>query len=202
MSIKYPENYALGQSKVRAFPKKQYEKIKEIIDAVNDLSDRNLDVDTITPPSGTLTTDGNFDVTGTSTFEDAVTMESNMDVQGSMTVKDLTVDSAKTLFCDGLLKLSGTPQTLTGAGAVNTTTKVTLLVTTGANALTLAAPGAPADGFVKIITMKTDGGDGTLTPTGARGFSTITFTAVGQTATLIYKDSAWLILSVYGATVA
>jgi len=34
-TIKYPLNYALGEEKMQAFPKVQYEKIKEIIDALN-----------------------------------------------------------------------------------------------------------------------------------------------------------------------
>lgn len=94
---------------------------------------------------------------------------------------------------------SGTPQTLTGAGAVNTTAYATLLITTGANALTLAAG---TTGQKKIITMKTDGGDGTLTPTGLRGGTTITFNDVGDTVELMYIDSAWIILSNFGCTVA
>src|SRR5690349_14355821 len=57
-------------------------------------------------------------------------------------------------------------QTLTGAGAVNTTQRSTLLVTTGANALTL---GLGTEGQTKFIRMKTDGGDGTLTVTGGQG---------------------------------
>lgn len=110
---------------------------------------------------------------------------------------DLSVTGDTTLA--GLLLLTGTPQTLTGAGAVNLTTKVTLLVTTGANALTLAAG---TTGQVKIITMKTDGGDGTLTPTGLRGGTTITFNDAGDTVVLMYVDSAWIILSNFGCTVA
>lgn len=46
MPIEYPINQSLGAN-VNAFPKKQYEKIKEIIDAVNELS----------PSSGTLEAD-------------------------------------------------------------------------------------------------------------------------------------------------
>jgi hypothetical protein len=110
---------------------------------------------------------------------------------------DLTVTGDTSLT--GLFLLAGTPQTLTGAGAVNLTTKVTLLVTTAADALTLAAG---TDGQIKIITMKTDGGDGTLTPTGLRGGTTITFNDVGDTVTLLYKDSAWLVLSNFGCTIA
>lgn len=96
------------------------------------------------------------------------------------------------------LILSETPQTLTGTGAVNLTTSVTLLITTGADALTLAAG---TSGQQKIITMKTDGGDGTLTPTGLRGATTITFNDVGDSVTLYAIDSAWIVLSSFGCTI-
>lgn len=35
MAINYPQNYSLGQRLINAFPKVQYAKIKEIIDAIN-----------------------------------------------------------------------------------------------------------------------------------------------------------------------
>lgn len=62
MSIKLPKNYFLGTPEVKAFPRKQYEKIKEIVDAINDLrpSDGVLNADTIseeTSGSG-VTVDG------------------------------------------------------------------------------------------------------------------------------------------------
>lgn len=159
MAIEYPINPSLGAN-VNAFPKRQYEKVKEIIDAINALN--------------------------TSITTEDMTVSDDLSVAGDTTIA-------------GLLYLTGTPQTLTGAGAVNLTTKVTLLVTTGANALTLAAG---TTGQIKIITMKTDGGDGTLTPTGLRGGTTITFNDVGDTVTLMYVDSAWIILSNFGCTVA
>jgi len=187
MTIKYPENYALGQSKVKAFPKVQYNKIKEIIDKVNDLDDGNLEIDNITPPSGTLTVDGNISIEGSIT------------TTGSTILQDTTINTSKSLYVDGLFLLSGTPQTLTGAGAVNLTSKTTLLVTTGANALTLAAG---SDGQIKIISMKTDGGDGTLTVTNPIGYTTITFNDIGDTVTLFYKDSKWRVLSNFGCTIA
>lgn len=90
-------------------------------------------------------------------------------------------------------------QTLTGAGAVNLTTLTTKVVTTGANALTLAAG---TDGQIKIITMITDGGDGTLTPTNFGNGTTITFNDVYDTVMLQYVNSKWVIISNSGATVA
>lgn len=55
MAIKYPENYSLGQSKVKAFPKVQFEKIKEIIDDVNSITDGTYTFDDLTVTN--LTTD-------------------------------------------------------------------------------------------------------------------------------------------------
>lgn len=98
------------------------------------------------------------------------------------------------------LGLAQTVQTLTGAGAINLTTAITHVVTTGADALTLANG---AEGQIKIIIMKTDGGNGTLTPASSAGnYSTIQFNDVGDTATLIYSNSAWHILGSHGVTIA
>ena len=85
-----------------------------------------------------------------------------------------------------------TPQTLTGAGEINATTSITLLVTTGANALTIAD--GSQSGQLKYIVMKTDGGVGTLTGSNFVGTSII-FDTVGEAATLIWTDSKWYNLS-------
>lgn len=85
--------------------------------------------------------------------------------------------------------LDGTPQTLTGAGAVNLTTSTTHVVTSsGPNALTLADG---AEGQFKMIVMKTDDGDGVLTPTNLANGTTITFDDVGDSAFLFFTNSAW-----------
>lgn len=93
----------------------------------------------------------------------------------------------------------GNIQALSGAGAVNLTTLITTVTTTGADALTLADGTA---GQIKIITMITDGGDGTLTPTNLAGGTTITFNDVGDSVILCFVDSEWQILANNGATVA
>ncbi|NBS69913.1 hypothetical protein EBT31_13515 [bacterium] len=91
-------------------------------------------------------------------------------------------------------------QNLSGAGAVDITNAFTSLTTSGvAQALTLA------DGTVgelKVITHTVDGGSAVLTPTTKIGFSTITFTAVGDTATLIYTSAGWAIIGSRGVTIA
>ena len=93
-----------------------------------------------------------------------------------------------------------TNQALSGAGAVNTTDMLTSLTTTGATqALTLANGTL---GQIKIISHVVDGGSAVLTPTTKIGFSTITFTAVGDSAMLIYTVSGWDIVSLNGAVAA
>ncbi len=81
------------------------------------------------------------------------------------------------------------PQALVGAGAVNITSKITHVDTTGgAAALTLI------DGYdrqEKFLVMKTDGGVGTLTPDSLGNGSTIVFDDVGDSAHLIFTNAAW-----------
>jgi hypothetical protein len=93
----------------------------------------------------------------------------------------------------------GTAVTQTGAGALSLLFSIVRIVSTGANALTLANGTA---GQEITLVMITDGGDATLTPANKVGFSTITFNDIGDTATLVFTNSNWYIKSVNGATVA
>lgn len=111
----------------------------------------------------------------------------------------MTTATAGTITTTGTFINAGTPQTLTGAGAVNLTTFSTLLVTTSADALTLAAG---TEGQHKFIRMKTDGGDGTLTVTNLQGGTTITFNDAGDFVELFYLDAKWHIVTNSGASVA
>ena len=82
-----------------------------------------------------------------------------------------------------------TTQTLTGAGAVDIVSAITHIVTTAANALTLADG---AEGQWKSIVMKTDAGAGTLTPTNPGNFATLTFDDVGDSALLLFTNGKWI----------
>lgn len=181
MAIKYPENYSLGQSKVTAFPKVQYEKIKEIIDALNDLTDGS-----ITTTDLHLT--GDLTVDGTSTLTGLVS-------SGTGYVLDDGQASAGVYF-------KSAQETRTGAGAISATTFYTELVTTGANALTLAD--GLYHGQLKKIKMITDGGDGTLTPTHLQNYTTITFNDVNDTVLLIWDGTApaWRVMENSGCALA
>lgn len=91
-------------------------------------------------------------------------------------------------------------QNLSGAGAVDVINGVTSLTTTGAaQALTLANGTV---GQMKTIIHAVDGGSAVLTPTTKIGFSTITFTNVGESANLIYTSAGWAIASLFGAVSA
>jgi hypothetical protein len=101
----------------------------------------------------------------------------------------------------------GAVQALSGAGAANVTTLTTALTTASggaaADALTLANGAA---GQIKTIALDvlTDVGDtSVLTPTTKTGFSTVTFTAAGQTVMLQYFTTrGWMVIGSYGATIA
>jgi len=101
---------------------------------------------------------------------------------------------------------SAMTETRTGAGAISVTVAHTNLVTTGADALTLAAPTKP--GMVKTIHMTTDGGDGTLASTNiigqSSGTTSITFNDAGDYLVLVAVPglAKWAVLKEGGVTAA
>ncbi len=107
----------------------------------------------------------------------------------------LQINGPSSITNSQALSSSGSPT------AVNLTTTLTKLTTTGAaQALTLADG---TDGQLKIIIHTVAGGSAILTPTTKTGFSTITFSSAGDTAILIFSTTiGWTVLSSRGATVA
>jgi hypothetical protein len=87
-------------------------------------------------------------------------------------------------------------------GALALTTSVSLLETdAGGDAYTLAAGVAGQIKFVSLITH--GGGNGVLTLTGnPAAYDVITFTAVGQSACLVYTATGWMPISLQGCTIA
>lgn len=84
-------------------------------------------------------------------------------------------------------------QALSGAGAVNVTSYLTNVTSTGAaQALTLA--NGVRVGQLKKIKHIVDGGSSVLTPTSLSGGTTITFTAVGEFALLQWNGTAWVMI--------
>lgn len=101
---------------------------------------------------------------------------------------------------DGMTRLGGSVQALSGAGAINLTDLCTDFTSTGAtDALTLADG---ALGQFKTITHVADGGSGILTPTSPCGFATITFAAVGDSVILRFTAAGWAIVGSRGVVIA
>ena len=87
------------------------------------------------------------------------------------------------------------PQALTAAGAVNITTPVTTVASSGAIALTIADG---AVGQIKVIVFITDGGDATLTPATMNDGTTLTFADAGDAAILMWLSSGWQVIGAWG----
>ena len=93
-------------------------------------------------------------------------------------------------------------QRLTGSGStevVNLTDTVTLLITTGSSQAFSLANGV--EGQIKILSMVTDGGSGTVTPASFVNGTSITFDDVEDTITLLYQSTGWVVLARQNAVV-
>ena len=96
-------------------------------------------------------------------------------------------DGSLKIASDGIFKQVGGSSAISGAGAIDVTSDVTLITTTAADALTLADG---AEGQRKVLIMVTDGGDGTLTPAHLGNGTTITFDNT-DVAELIFINGSW-----------
>ena len=88
----------------------------------------------------------------------------------------------------------------TTSEAISVASSITHINTTaGAHAGAMANG---TNGQIKIITMITDGGDSVVTPAALAGYTNITFNDVGDSATLVFTNSSWVLLSHVGCTLA
>ncbi len=92
------------------------------------------------------------------------------------------------------------PQALSGAGAVNVTSRTTLFTSTGAAQVLTLANGTRT-GQRKTVHHTVDGGSGVLTPTTAGNFATATFTSVHDWAEFEWSGAAWNVVAFSGATI-
>ena len=95
------------------------------------------------------------------------------------------------------LDLYNTVQNITGPGAISLTTGVTFITTTGTDAYTLADG---VEGQMKIIIMKVDGGNATITPDNLVGFTAVRFTDVNNSVMFLYGSTGWNIIALQQAT--
>ena len=132
---------------------------------------------------------------------------------GALDIKGTSISSADSTLVNinesvnvtGTLTARGTVhgvQTLTGSGStevINLTDTVTLLITTGGSQAFSLADGV--EGQIKIISMKTDGGTGIVTPANFVNGTNITFDDVQDTVTLLYQSTGWVLLARQNAVV-
>jgi hypothetical protein len=121
-------------------------------------------------------------------------------MKGASFQKAIVIDrDANVNINSGFLRFSETPETRTGAGAVDVISQITHVATTGTDALTLADG---VEGQTKLIVMTVDGGNGTLTPANPAGYSTIGFHAVGESVHLLFTNGKWFIIGERGVTIS
>ena len=96
------------------------------------------------------------------------------------------------------LDLYKSVESATGGGALSLTTAVSLITTTGTEAYTLADG---IEGQIKVISMKVNGGNATVTPDNYVNGTSILFNNVNDTITLLYQTTGWVQLARQGATV-
>jgi hypothetical protein len=101
---------------------------------------------------------------------------------------------------DGFLRLSQTPQTLSGlgTGVINATTAVTLVDASGAITLTIANG---VTGQIKTVAVLAAAGAVAITPGSNVRATTITTTSAGASLQLQWLSSKWHVISNVGFTV-
>ena len=95
------------------------------------------------------------------------------------------------------LDLYKSVENITGGGAISLTTGVTFITTTGTEAYTLADG---IEGQIKIIVMKGDGGNATITPDNLVGYTAIRFNDVEDSVQFLYGSTGWNIIALQQAS--
>ena len=100
------------------------------------------------------------------------------------------------------LGFSTTPVVYT-TGEIDITTPVSFISVTGTTTFTLPA-GTTGQIKILVCTVAASTPVGTLTPIASAndGYDTIIFNEVGQSATLIYENSGWIVISLGGMGIA
>tara|TARA_R100001443_G_C3324866_1_gene170986 strand:- start:265 stop:942 length:678 start_codon:yes stop_codon:yes gene_type:complete len=155
----------------------------------------------------TLDASNNTTIAGTLTSTGLITGNAGL-AADNFTVSDTTGNTA----IGGTLKIGGhsavvIEDTLSDAPsqaesqAISLTTVETQLTTDAdADAATLADG---AEGQIKVITLKTDGGGNmVITPTNLEGYSTITMADAKDRVALIFSQTKWVVISNDGCTLA
>lgn len=94
----------------------------------------------------------------------------------------------------------GGVQLISGPGAINLTTLITIITTTGSDAFTLADG---TNGQVKMIVHGTDGGAAAITPTTLANGDVLTMSEAGDSVMLVFATtSGWHVVANNGTVVS
>ena len=150
----------------------------------------NVIIGTVTSTRNQVVTIHNATVSGTLAGSVAGTLDG--DVTGSVFGDDSStlVDGVAGKIVGPISTIKADMQQISGPGAIDVTSLITEITTTGTDAYSLANG---VLGQLKIIlAADVSGGTGTVTPTTVQGGTTLTFDAVGESITLIYTSLGWM----------
>jgi len=152
----------------------------------------------------TISQTGSFDasllLTSAGTGSDAIGLSATGTGGG------ITINANSTLALSGsTITLTGgiiysSPQTLSSSGAISLTNNITFLNTSSGPIIATLANGTV--GQTKIIIMINNTNTVSLTPTNALGFTSIIFNGNGDSATLVYTPSGWVIVNERNTTIS
>lgn len=122
-----------------------------------------------------------------------------IDTSGTFTNKKMTVGNM-VQNVPTWLAFKDTAQSVNADEAINASTSITHIDSSSAVLALTIANGTT--GQIKFVTMTVAGNNAVLTGANIEVPTSITFDAVGESVTLLYTNSKWVIVGVYGATVA
>ena len=122
-----------------------------------------------------------------------------IDTSGTFTNKKMTVGNM-VQNVPTWLAFKDTAQSVNADGAINASTSITHIDSSSVVLALTIANGTT--GQIKFVTMTVAGNNAVLTGANIEVPTSITLDAVGESVTLLYTNSKWVIVGVYGATVA
>jgi hypothetical protein len=128
------------------------------------------------------------------------TLTSTSVVTAGLTLGATAVGSTATEI-DNQCDVSLNTETIDASGVVSVTKRITKIVSTGAGAITIAAPSAETLGMVKVIEMTGGEHDITLALTNCQGQSsgtTATFSDINDTLVLVAGTNKWNVIGEAG----
>lgn len=159
MSIAIPKNYALGSPNIRAFPKVQYDKIKEIVNAINGIlagtttiTDVEVSDGTVALPAITFASDLSTGLYRIGTSEIGLTLAGTKSVDFAVNLTTFT----------GVVKAT----TSVLSPLIDTATAVAMTIGTTATSLTIT-PNTTVSGTLASGTLTVTGAASTTTTLGA-----------------------------------